>query len=86
MRQKSVLIIALIIITSLIIAGRLYYIQIVDKEYKKLALKNAVKKEYIIPERGYIYDRNNKLLVSNLPVYDVMAIPKQIKLLTHLPF
>jgi len=86
MRQKSVLVILFIIFTSLIIAGRLYYIQMIDKEYKSLALKNAVKKEYIIPERGYIYDRNNKLLVSNLPVYDIMAIPKQIKAFDTLAF
>ena len=86
MRQKSVFIILLIILTSFIIAGRLYYIQIIDQDYKKLALKNAVKKEYIIPERGYIYDRNNKLLVSNLPVYDIMAVPKQIKAFDTLAF
>jgi len=79
MKQKSVLILFVIILTSLIITGRLFYLQIIDKEYKNLALKNAVKKEYIIPERGYIYDRNGKLLVSNLPVYDVMVIPKQVK-------
>ena len=79
MRQKAALITLLIIFTSLIIASRLFYLQIIDQKYKNLALKNAVKKEYIIPERGYIYDRNNKLLVSNLPVYDIMAIPKQIK-------
>jgi penicillin-binding protein 2 len=79
MNQKSLAIIFLILSISLIIIGRLFYLQIMDDEYKDLALKNAVKKEYIIPERGYIYDRNNNLLVSNLPVYDIMAVPKQIK-------
>ncbi len=79
MNQKALVIIFLILLTSLTIIGRLFYLQILDKEYKDLALKNAVKKEYIIPERGYIYDRNNILLVSNLPVYDIMAVPKQLK-------
>ena len=32
----------------------------------------------LFPERGYIYDRNHKLLVSNQPVYDLMAIPENI--------
>ncbi len=86
MKQKAVLILFVIIFTSLIITGRLFYLQIIDKEYKNLAFKNAVKKEYIIPERGYIYDRNNKLLVSNLPVYDVMVIPKQVKQFDTLSF
>jgi penicillin-binding protein 2 len=79
MNQKAVFIVFLITFTSFIITGRLIYLQLIDQQYKDLALKNAVKKEYIIPERGYIYDRNGKLLVSNLPVYDIMAVPKQIK-------
>ena len=86
MNQKAVVIILLILLTSFTIIGRLFYLQILDKEYKDLALKNAVKKEYIIPERGYIYDRNKKLLVSNLPIYDVMGIPNQIKAFDTLEF
>ncbi len=79
MKQKAVIIGLLISLTSAVILGRLFYLQIIDTQYKSLALRNAVKKEYIIPERGYIYDRNHKLLVSNLPVYDVMVVPKQVK-------
>jgi len=86
MNQKSVVFLFLILFTSLVITGRLFYVQIIDKKYKDLALKNAVKKEYVIPERGYIYDRHNKLLVSNLPVYDVMVIPKQLKSFDTLNF
>jgi penicillin-binding protein 2 len=79
MKQKSVFIGFVIIFISFIISARLFYLQIIDKKYKSLSLSNAVKKEYIIPERGYIYDRNNKLLVSNLPIYDIMVTPKQLK-------
>ena len=86
MKQKALLIISLIIFTSLIIVGRLFYLQILDQDYKVLARRNALKKEYIIPERGYIYDRNGKLLVSNLPVYDIMLIPKQLKSFDTLSF
>jgi len=86
MKQKGVIIAMFIIFISLIISVRLFYIQIIDKEYKKLAYRNAVKKEYIIPERGFIYDRNGKLLVSNLPVYDVMLTPKLLKPFDTLSF
>ena len=30
------------------------------------------------PQRGFIFDRNGKLLVSNQPSYDVMVIPKNV--------
>ena len=32
---------------------------------------------FILP-RGLIYDRNNKLLVANKPVYDLMVVPENI--------
>ncbi len=86
MKQKSFVIGFFIILIALIISSRLFYIQIIDKEYKNLSYKNAIKKEYIIPERGYIYDRKGKLLVSNLQVYDIMGIPNQIKKLDTLKF
>ena len=86
MKQKSFVIGFFILLIGLIIGTRLFYIQIIDKEYKKLSYQNAIKKEYIIPERGYIYDRNGKLLVSNLQVYDIMGIPNQIKKLDTLKF
>ncbi len=79
MKQKPYIIGLFLFIITGIMIGRLFYLQIINDNYKQLSLKNAVKKEYIIPERGYIYDRNGKLLVSNLQVYDVMAIPNQIK-------
>ena len=31
------------------------------------------------PIRGYIYDRNNKLLVYNEAAYDLMVLPKEVK-------
>jgi len=79
MKHRTIIIGTIILLTSFVIVGRLFYLQILNNKYKNLALKNAVKKEYIIPERGFIYDRNNKLLVSNQTVYDVMVIPKELK-------
>ena len=40
---------------------------------------NAIKIKYDYPERGYIYDRNGKLLVANQPSYDIMVIPRDVK-------
>jgi penicillin-binding protein 2 len=40
---------------------------------------NAIKIKYDYPERGYIYDRNGKLLVANQPSYDIMVIPREVK-------
>ena len=66
------------VITSIVFLGKLISLQLLNSSYKLLSDSNAVIENSIYPERGYIYDRNLKLLVSNQPVYDLMAIPENI--------
>ncbi|MEE3034237.1 MAG: penicillin-binding protein 2 [Bacteroidota bacterium] len=65
-------------IVSLIFILRLVNLQIIDSSYKLLSDKNAVFEETIYPERGLIFDRNGKVLVSNQSSYDLMGIPENI--------
>ena len=58
---------------------RLFFLQILSDQYEDLSLKNSVLKRYVYPERGYVFDRNGTLLVSNQPMYDLMVIPKNLK-------
>ena len=73
MRQNLFFI--LIIIVSITFIARLFYLQIYDSKPYSIYEDNAIGKVYTYPKRGYIYDRNNKLLVSNQPSYDIMIIP-----------
>ena len=66
------------LVTALIFIVRLISLQLINSSYKSLSDDNAVIENEVFPERGYIYDRNNKLLVSNQPVYDLIAIPENI--------
>ncbi len=65
-------------LTAVIFIGRLVGLQLMNSSYKLLSDANAVVESSVYPERGYIYDRHHKLLVSNQPVYDLMAIPENI--------
>jgi penicillin-binding protein 2 len=47
----------------LIYLCRLFYIQVINDQYKLDAEKNAFRYMTEYPVRGYIYDRNGKLLV-----------------------
>ena len=69
---------AMTLLTALLFVGRLISLQLLNSSYKLLSDGNAVIEKEIYPERGYIYDRKNKLLVSNQPVYDLMTIPENI--------
>ena len=77
---------SIVIFAAIIILIKLFYLQIIDEELKIKADNNAIKIEYDFPERGYVYDRNGKLLVANQPSYDIMVIPREIKNLDTLEF
>jgi penicillin-binding protein 2 len=77
--MRKVLLPTIIIIATLLLVVRLFYLQIIDDSLKLKSDNNAIKIQYDYPERGYIYDRNGKLLVANQPSYDIMVIPKDMK-------
>jgi len=70
----------------LILLAKLFYIQIIDKQYSIYATKNVLRQYKIYPARGPILDRNNKVLVQNEAFYDIMVIPKQVKPFDTLEF
>ncbi len=85
--KRGNLLYGLIILVGLVFIGRLFYLQLLNNPYQISPLNNAsIKKIYDYPERGYIYDRNGKLLVANQPSYDLMVVPKEVKSLDTVEF
>ena len=76
--RKSLLYFAVIFVGILFIA-RLFYLQVYSNKEYNIFEDNAIRKVFTYPKRGYIFDRNNNLLVSNQPSYDVMIIPREVK-------
>ena len=70
----------------LVLLLRLINIQIIDSSYILSANNNVIKAVKLYPERGYIYDRNGTLLVSNQRAFDLMVIPRQVKKMDTLTF
>ena len=77
MDKKNILILGIIVV-ALIFALRLFYLQIIDSEYKISANKNALLYETKYPARGEIIDREGRTLVGNVITYDIMATPIDI--------
>lgn len=84
--MRKVLLPALVIITASLLLIRLFYLQVINDSLKLKSENNAIKISYTYPERGYIYDRNGKLLVANQPSYDIMVIPRDVKKIDTLQF
>ncbi len=77
--DRKYVIIVIFLSVGLIFIFRLFYLQIIDESYVVSANRNALRFMTHYPARGLIYDRNEKLLVYNEAVYDLMVTPRQVK-------
>jgi len=58
---------------------RLFYLQVVNGNYyRQLSLNNRIRLKRLSPARGLIYDRDHKLLVDNVPSFNIVIVPKDI--------
>ena len=86
MTKKHILYFTISLIGVLFIF-RLFYLQVINSKYKPSPYNNsAIAVKYDYPDRGFIYDRNNVLMVANQPSYDIMVIPKDVKTLDTIEF
>ncbi len=65
---------------------RLFYLQVLSKDYQQLARRNVIREITIFPPRGLIYDRNKQLLVANQNEYDLWVVPEQVGMFDTLFF
>jgi penicillin-binding protein 2 len=77
--DRKYIIVGVFLFIGLMYIARLFYIQVIDDSYKLDARNQAFRYNTEFAVRGYIYDRNNKLLVYNEAAYDLMVLPKEIK-------
>jgi len=84
--KRSFLLYFVITISCLLLIVRLFQLQVVRGADHNLTENAAVKQMHEFPERGYIYDRNGKLIVANQLSYDVMVIPNEVEPLDTLEF
>jgi penicillin-binding protein 2 len=84
--MRKALLPSVVIIAASLLLIRIFYLQVIDDSFKLQSENNAIKIKYDYPERGYVYDRNGKLLIANQPSYDIMVVPKDVKSLDTLEF
>lgn len=65
--------------TVLVIVARLFFLQVVETKYSKLADANAHLRKVIYPSRGIVYDRHGRAVMRNEALYDLMVTPINVK-------
>ena len=69
-----------IILCTLLLTGRLWYLQIMQgNELRQFSEKNRVKETKLPAPRGLFLDRENRVLVDNLPGFDASIRPQYAK-------
>ncbi|NIJ45855.1 penicillin-binding protein 2 [Wenyingzhuangia heitensis] len=87
MKKRSLLFPILIIATGIIFVTRLFFLQIIEHDSSDISLNSStIKRIYTYPERGFVFDRNGKLMVANEQTYDVKVIPNEVKPFDTLEF
>lgn len=77
--DRKFVVAAIFISIGVIFLLRLFYIQVVNDEYKLSANNNVLRYVTQYPARGLVYDRDGELLVYNEAAYDLMVTPRQVK-------
>ncbi|NPA51889.1 MAG: penicillin-binding protein 2 [Aquificae bacterium] len=77
MKKDRIYIVVLVLgIVYLVLAGRLYYLQVKKGDYyREISTKNYVRLYTINPPRGKIFDRNGILLAYDIPTFSLVALP-----------
>lgn len=74
--RKQVIIFTMLLL-GLVYLVRIFYLQVIDQDYKVSSQNNVLRFVTLYPARGTIFDRNGNLLVYNEAAYDLMIIPRQ---------
>lgn len=76
---RKYVIIVFVFLVGILYAIRLFYMQVIDESWVLRAQEIAEKRKEITPNRGAIYDRNNKQIVSNKVYYNLMFVEEKLK-------
>ena len=78
-KARYKVIIGIFLLIAIIFLSKLFYIQVVNDDYKFSANNNVLRYDVQQAVRGLIYDRDNNLIVANVPAYDLMIVPRELK-------
>lgn len=69
--------VSVFILIALVYLGKILSLQL-NESYELRAVNNALNKIPLSPARSIIYDRNGKLMVYNIAIYDLWVFPAEV--------
>ena len=77
-KERYKIIASIFLFIAIIFLAKLFYIQVINENYKFSANNNVLRYDVQQAVRGLIYDRDGNLIVANVPAYDVMIVPREL--------
>ena len=77
-KERQVYILAIFALAAFVLIIKAFELQVVDDTYRLRADAISSGNRILYPSRGGIYDRKDKLLVNNNPMYDLLVTYNQI--------
>ena len=77
--KRHKVVVGIFLLIAIIFITKIFYIQVVNDNYKFSANNNVLRYEVQQAVRGLIYDRDSNLIVANVPAYDLMIVPRELK-------
>ncbi|MBL7732925.1 MAG: penicillin-binding protein 2 [Chitinophagaceae bacterium] len=78
-QSRSRIIRLIFLVAFLVIAGQLFYLQVISGKYRQLADENAILRKTIYPPRGLVFDRHRNAILNNTLTYDLWVTPSLAK-------
>ena len=78
-KNRHKVVVGIFLLIAIIFITKLFYIQVVNDNYKFSANNNVLRYDVQQAARGLIYDRDSNLIVANVPAYDLMIVPRELK-------
>jgi len=76
--SRKYIIQAIFIVIACVYLLRLFFLQVIDNDYKLSAQNNVLRYITQYPARGLVYDRDGELLIYNEASYDLLVTPRQV--------
>ena len=78
--RNTVIVSCFVIAAFLLLFGRLFYLQVLNyQQLGSISTTNSIRRIWVQPPRGLMFDRNGVVIVDNQPLYTVKIIPAEFK-------
>lgn len=78
-KNRFSIITGILLLVAVVFIVKLFYIQVINDRYKFSANNNVLRYDVLHAVRGLVYDRDSTLIASNIPSYDLIIIPREVK-------